>query len=59
VNQRGTRARDIWIEKMCATSCHNMRPQLKRPPAGDMPVTTLPKVTPSASSPGSPTVRTA
>ncbi len=44
---------------MCPTSCHSVMPQLKRPIDGDIAVTTLPKVTPSASSPGSPTVRTA
>ena len=63
VSQRGTRWFESWMVITCASSCHNVAPQLNSPGGralGESSVTTLPKQAPSAPIiPGRPTLRTA
>src|SRR5262245_30321051 len=60
-SQRGMRMSVAPSVKVCASSCHAVDAQLNMPAsfaAGESKATVLPKLTPSAPSPASPTVRT-
>src|SRR5262249_25470151 len=60
-SQRGTRLSVEPSVKVCASSCHTVDPQLNGPAsfaAGESNASVVPKLTPSAPSPASPTVRT-
>src|SRR5437588_2387581 len=60
-NQRGTRLSVTPSVNVCASSCQTVEPQLNGPAsfaAGESNASVVPKLTPSAPSPASPTVRT-
>src|SRR5512146_3542821 len=60
-SQRGTRLSVSPSVNVCASSCHTVEPQLNGPAslaAGESNASVVPKLTPSAPSPASPTVRT-
>jgi hypothetical protein len=60
-SQRGIRLAVAPSVNVCPSSCHSVDPQLNSPTlraAGESIATTPPKLTPSAPSPASPTVRT-